>query len=124
MTATRGESSICVPNTLPRFCGQAFLERDDKGRALRCGQAYSDWMIDGWCGGEGAGRLIPLGMVPLWDPQLAAAEVRRNAARGCFAVTFSENPHPPGLPSVPANGRPWAPFLPACQETGTVLCMH
>ena len=87
-------------------------------------QAYNDWMIDEWCAGDGKGRLIPLGMVPLWDPQLAAAEVRRYAAKGCFAVTFSENPHPLGLPSVHDKGRHWDPFFQACQETGTVVCMH
>src|SRR3546814_17610430 len=109
MTANHVEASICFPNTLPRFCGQAFLERDDKELALLCVQAYNDWMIDEWCGGEGAGRLIPLGMVPLWDPQLAAAEVRRNAGRGRFAVKFSANPPPLGLPSVPHKGRPSDP---------------
>ena len=28
--------SICFPNVLPRFCGQAFLEREDKELALLC----------------------------------------------------------------------------------------
>ena len=124
MTANHVEASICFPNTLPRFCGQAFYEREDKELALLCVQAYNDWMIDEWCAGDGKGRLIPLGMVPLWDPHLAADEVRRNAARGCFGVTFSENPHPLGLPSVHDKGRHWDPFFQACEETGTVVCMH
>ena len=124
MTANHVEASICFPNTLPRFCGQTFYERKDKDLALLCVQAYNDWMIEEWCAGDGAGRLIPLGMIPLWDPQLAAAEVRRNADRGCFAVTFSENPHPLGLPSVHDKGRHWDPFFQACQDTGTVVCMH
>ena len=113
MTANHVEASICFPNTLPRFCGQTFYERKDKDLALLCVQAYNDWMIEDWCAGDGAGRLIPLGMIPLWDPQLAADEVRRNAARGCFAVTFSENPHPLGLPSVHDKGRHWDPFFQA-----------
>ena len=79
MDANHIEASICFPNTLPRFCGQTFLERDDKELALLCVQAYNDWMIDDWCGGDGKGRLIPLTMVPLWDVELAAAEVRRCA---------------------------------------------
>jgi predicted TIM-barrel fold metal-dependent hydrolase len=61
-------------------------------------------------------------MIPLWDAELAAAEVRRNAARGCFAVAFSENPHPLGLPSIHSGH--WDPLFSACQETGTVVCMH
>ncbi|MET0882898.1 MAG: amidohydrolase family protein, partial [Acidimicrobiales bacterium] len=68
------------------------------------------------------GRLIPLCLVPLWDVELAAAEVRRNAARGVRAVAFSEVPAYLGLPSVHSGY--WEPFFAACAETGTVLCMH
>jgi predicted TIM-barrel fold metal-dependent hydrolase len=109
---------------LPRFCGQTFLERSDKELALLCVQAYNDWMIDEWAAGSARGRLIPLGMVPLWDAGLAAAEVRRNAARGCFAVTFTENPEPLGLPTLYSPDHFWDPFLAACEETETTVCMH
>ena len=63
-------------------------------------------------------------LVPLWDPKLAAAEVRRNAARGVRAVCFSEQPSNFGLPSVHDAERRWDPFVAACEETGTVICMH
>src|SRR5690606_39046733 len=76
---------------------------------------------DEW-GGESDGRLIPLPIVPLWDPQLAAAEVRRNAARGVHAVAFSECPAWLGLPSIHSGH--WDPFFQACDETSTVLAMH
>ena len=46
MDANHVEASICFPNILPRFCGQAFLEREDKELALLCIQVYNDWMID------------------------------------------------------------------------------
>ena len=42
--------------------------------------------------GTAAGALIPLCLIPLWDPVKAAAEVRRNAERGVRAVCFSEIP--------------------------------
>jgi predicted TIM-barrel fold metal-dependent hydrolase len=118
------DASICFPNTLPRFCGQTFYERPDKDLALLCVQAYNDWMIDEWCAGAGKGKLIPLTMIPLWDAALAAVEVRRCAAKGSFAVTFTENPHPLGLPSVHDKDRFWDPFFAACEETETVVCMH
>jgi predicted TIM-barrel fold metal-dependent hydrolase len=124
MDANHVDASICFPNTLPRFCGQTFYERPDKELALLCVQAYNDWMIDEWCAGDGKGRLIPLTMVPLWDAHLAAAEVQRCAAKGSFAVTFTENPHPLGLPSVHDKNHFWDPFFAACQDTGSVLCMH
>ena len=76
-TRTTSRSPINYPNTFPRFAGQGFAERADKELALRCLQIYNDWMIDDWCGGDGKGRLIPLTLVPLWDP---AARGRRGAA--------------------------------------------
>jgi predicted TIM-barrel fold metal-dependent hydrolase len=63
-------------------------------------------------------------MVPLWDAELAASEIRRTAAKGSFAVTFPENPHPLGLPSIHDKNHFWDPFFTACAETGTVVCMH
>ena len=116
------EASLSFP-TFPRFCGQTFLEAKDHELALLCVRAYNDWMVEEWCAGSG-GRLIPLCLIPLWDPVEAAAEVRRNAARGVRAVCFSEIPPRLGLPSIHSKAREWDPFFAACQETGTVVCMH
>ncbi|HXB37794.1 MAG TPA: amidohydrolase family protein, partial [Acidimicrobiales bacterium] len=93
----------------------------DKDLALLCVRAYNDWMVEEWCAGAG-GRLIPLCLIPLWDAEMAAAEVRRNADRGVRAVAFSELPTYLGLPSI--YGGTWDPFFAACEETGTVVCMH
>ncbi len=129
MDANHVDASICFPNTLPRFCGQTFYEQTKRGSkdtelALLCVQAYNDWAIDDWGGGDGKGRLIPTTIVPLWDAELAAEEVRRCAAKGSFAVAFTENPQPLGLPSVHSKDHHWDPFFAACQETDTVVCMH
>jgi predicted TIM-barrel fold metal-dependent hydrolase len=122
MDANHVERSLCFP-TFPRFCGQTFLEAKDKELALACVLAYNDWMVDEWCG-ESGGRLIPLCLIPLWDPNAAAAEVRRNAERGVRAVAFTELPAYLGLPSMhDANGY-WNPFFAACDETGTAICIH
>ncbi len=122
MDANHVEASICFPNVLPRFCGQTFLEREDKVLALLCVQAYNDWMIDEWCAGAAKDRLIPLTMIPLWDVELAVAEVRRCAERGSHNITFSENPSPLGLPSVHSGH--WDPLFAVCEETDTVVNMH
>ncbi len=114
------ESSLCFP-TMPRFCGQTFAEAADKDLALACVHAYNDWMVEEWCG-DASGRLIPLCIVPLWDVDLAVAEIRRNAARGVTAVAFSEIPAKLGLPSLHSGY--WEPFFAACAETGTIVCMH
>jgi predicted TIM-barrel fold metal-dependent hydrolase len=115
-------ASMCFPS-FPRFCGQVFNEAEDRELALLCVQAYNDWMIEEWCG-NAPGRYIPLTLVPLWDPTLAAAEVRRNAERGSTAVAFSENPAMLRLPTIQDPGGHWDPLMAACEETETVLCMH
>ncbi len=122
MTSQHVEASLAFP-TFPRFCGQALSEQTTKDRefGLACVEAYNNFIVEEWCGDSG-GRHIPLPVVPLWDPVLAAAEVRRNAARGARAVTFSEIVGHLGFPSIHDGN--WDPFFAACEETGTVICMH
>ena len=116
-----GIKASVVFATFPRYCGQTFAEAKDKDLALDCVKAYNDWMIDEWCG-SAPDRFIPMALVPLWDPELAAAEVRRAAARGAKAISFSENPSPLGLPSFCTTH--WDPFLSAVEEVDIPLCMH
>jgi predicted TIM-barrel fold metal-dependent hydrolase len=63
-----------------------------------------------------------LGITYLADPQEAAAEVRRNAARGFRSLTLPERPHRIGLPSIFTDY--WDPVLAACEETDTVISLH
>jgi predicted TIM-barrel fold metal-dependent hydrolase len=121
MDRNHTEAALAFP-TFPRFCGQTFLERQDKDLALLCVRAYNDFMIDEWGAGDGYGRLIPLTLIPLWDPQLAAAEVRRCADKGSHAIAFSEAPYELGLPSIHSGH--WDPLWDACDETDTVVNMH
>jgi predicted TIM-barrel fold metal-dependent hydrolase len=121
MDSNHNEASLCFP-TVTRFCGQTFLERQDKELALICLQAWNDWILEDWCGGAGAGRLIPLSIVPLWDAELAASEVRRCAAKGTSSIAFTEAPHALGLPSMHSGY--WEPLWQACDETDTVVNMH
>lgn len=120
MEANHVEMSLSFP-TFPRFCGQTFKEAKDKELALACVEAYNNFMIEEWCGDSG-GALIPLGIIPLWDIDLAVAEVKRNVARGCYSVCFSEIIANLGLPSIHTGY--WEPFFEVCEDTGTVICMH
>jgi predicted TIM-barrel fold metal-dependent hydrolase len=97
------------------------MEGKDHELGLECVRAYNDWMIEDWCG-ESGGRLIPLCIIPMWEVELAVAEVTRNAARGARAVCFSEIPPHLGLPSIHTGY--WDPLFAVCEETRTVLCMH
>ena len=122
MSSNHVEASACFPNTLPRFCGQTFSERTDRELGLWALRTYNDWVVEDWCGGEGAGRLIPVTVAPLWDAGLAAGEVERCAAKGSFALSFSENPTLLRLPSVYTGY--WDPLFATCEATGTTLCIH
>ncbi len=112
--------SMCFPS-FPQFCGQLFSRTQDKDVALAMVRAYNDWHIDQWCGSY-PGRFIPLSIPPIWDPQLMADEVHRVAAKGCRAVTFSENPEKLGWPSY--HSEHWDPFWKAVSDEGTIVCLH
>ena len=107
--------------SLAGFTGQLFSTLDDRDIGLEMLQAYNDWHIEDWCGTY-PGRMIPLAIPPIWDPELMAAEVRRVAEKGCHAVTFSENPEKLGHPSFHTDH--WDPFWQACSETNTVVNLH
>ncbi len=104
--------SLCFPS-FPQFCGQLFARTEDKDVALAMVQAYNDWHIDEWCGTH-PGRFIPCSLPAIWDPEVLAAEVRRTAAKGAHAVTFSENPSKLGWPSFHSDH--WDPFWQACRD--------
>lgn len=115
-------ASLCFPSFLPGFVGQRLtLWPDDSDLAFAAMRAYNDWHLETWCGASPE-RFIPQQIAWLRDPDVAAAEIRRNADRGFKAVTFSEAPHKLGLPTIHSGY--WEPFFAACAETGTVLCLH
>ena len=115
-------ASLCFPS-FPRFCGQLFSLHHDKELGLACLKAYNDWTIEEWSGTV-PGRLIPLILVPLWDPALAAQEIERCAALGAGGVAFSENPYKLGLPSIHDADYHWDPMFAAAAAAEMPVCMH
>jgi predicted TIM-barrel fold metal-dependent hydrolase len=115
-------ASVSFPS-FPRFCGQIFLEAKDKDLAMLCVRAYNDWMVDEWCAAA-PGRLIPLMIIPLWDPAAAAIEMERGASKGVHAFAFSENPEPLGLPTIHDPAGYWDPVMHAANALQMVVCMH
>jgi len=115
------QASVCYPSLIAGFAGTMFARAHDHELGLACMRAWNDWHLAEWYGPH-PDRIIPLQLPWLIDVELAADEIRRNAARGFRAVSFVENPHDIGLPSLHTDH--WDPFLRACEETGTVLCLH
>jgi predicted TIM-barrel fold metal-dependent hydrolase len=120
MNANGVLASMCFP-TMAGFNARTFTEAGDKGISLMMLQAYNDWHIDEWCASY-PGRFIPLGIVPMWDVDLAVQEVHRIAKKGCRAISFLEAPHSQGYPSF-LSGH-WDPMLEAIVDENMVLCLH
>ena len=115
------EASLCFP-TFPRFCGQTFLEAKDRELAEACVRRLQ--------------RLHGRGVVRRQrrqaDPALHHPAVGRGEGRGRGAAQrrprrarrlLQRDPAPPrACPSIHSGY--WDPFFAACEETGTVVCMH
>ncbi len=120
MSAAGVLGSMCFPS-FPGFSGRLFAAAEDKDLALATVQAYNDWHIDEWCGPY-PDRFIPMALPVLWDPELAAAEVRRVAKKGCHSITFTENPATLGYPSF--HDKHWDPLWKALCDENVVLSIH
>ena len=114
-------ASVCFP-TLPRFGGLLFNSFKDKELADVCVRAWNDFVIDEWCTGGPPGMFVPMIICQMWDAELAAAEVRRCAAKGARALCFTENPVPDGLPGF--YGDDWDSIWDAVTEAEMPVCMH
>jgi len=114
-------SSVNFPSSIAGFCGSVFSASDDPELGYAVMRAWNDWIHEEWYEAYPE-RFVPLGLTWLADPELGAAEVRRNADRGFRAVTLPELPHWLKYPELHTGY--WDPVLRACEETGTVVCLH
>lgn len=107
--------------SIPSLDGLFFCAAPDKTHAVKHVQAYNDWHIDEWCGAY-PGRFIPCGVVPAWDIEATAAEIKRLADKGCHSITFNENPTKRGLPSIHADY--WEPMWKALADNDMTVNLH
>jgi predicted TIM-barrel fold metal-dependent hydrolase len=114
-------ASMSFPSQITGFCGRVFSEAEDRELGIAVTRAWNDWLYEEWWSPYPE-RIVPLGITYLPDPEVGAAEIRRNAARGFRSVTLPERPHRIGLPSIFSDY--WEPVIRACAETGTVVSLH
>ena len=115
-------ASLNFPSQISGFSGRFFYNAADRELGQACIRAWNDWIFEEWKTPY-PDRIIACGIAYLSDPQVAAAEIRRNAARGFTAVSLPERPHLVGLPPI-FDRTHWDPIIEACDETGTVICLH
>ena len=113
-------ASLCFPS-LVGFAGIRLQGLKDQEFGLAAMRAWNDWHIEDWVGAYPE-RFIPCQIPWLNDARVGAEEIRRNAQRGFRAVTFPELPGKLGF--APLVSAYWDPLFEACEETGTVVCVH
>ncbi|MEX0664102.1 MAG: amidohydrolase family protein [Acidimicrobiia bacterium] len=92
----------------------------DRDLALATGRAYNDWLAD-HCA-ESDGRLYGAAVVPQWDAELAAAEIRRaGSARQLVAAFLRPNPT---LDWKPLSDSAYDPIWAAACDTGVAVGLH
>jgi predicted TIM-barrel fold metal-dependent hydrolase len=115
-------ASLNFPSFLTGFGGARLQSTtNDRELALATTRAWNDWHVEDWAGAY-PDRIVPCQIAWLHDPDLAAADIVANRARGFRALSFPELPDQLGFP--PIRSAYWEPLLAACEETGTVVCLH
>jgi predicted TIM-barrel fold metal-dependent hydrolase len=112
---------LCFPN-FARFAGHRFfLDAKDLELGLACLQTYNDYLLEDWCA-TAPERLFGTVILPLFDVDLAVAELKRVLDKGAKAVAFSENPTVLGLPSIHTDH--WDPLFEVASEAQLPICTH
>jgi predicted TIM-barrel fold metal-dependent hydrolase len=114
-------AQVCFPSGAFGFGGRRFADSTNQELGLAAMRAYNGWHIEELAGTH-PGRIIPMQLVWLTDPEIGAAEIRANADKGFKAATMPDLPQHLGLPRI--QDPYWQPVLSALEETDTVLCLH
>lgn len=113
-------ASLCFPS-FPTISGALFTLRGDHEVSQAMIRAYNEWHLEDWCGAY-PDRFIPLGILPLWDGELAAQEVRWLASKGCRAITVPQ--HIGNYGGQPWQHPSWDPLWRACCDESTIVNIH
>jgi predicted TIM-barrel fold metal-dependent hydrolase len=119
--SANGEWASMNFSTFVQFPGTLFalFAHRDPEQATAMIRAYNDWHVDEWCAAY-PDRFIPLGLVPVHDPDACVAEIERLAGKGCHAISMMGEPYP--FPSYYTDH--WNGVFSACQDFDTKICLH
>jgi predicted TIM-barrel fold metal-dependent hydrolase len=98
--------------------GLGMPDGGDRSREVAGIEMFNSWLAD-WTSDE-PHRHVGIAQLPMWDLDLAIAEVRRVRAAGLTSVNF-----PAPRPALPGYDAPhWEPFWSVCEDLGVVLSSH
>jgi predicted TIM-barrel fold metal-dependent hydrolase len=116
-------AQICFPSGAFGWAGRVLQQSKDHELGLATLRAYNDWHLE-YLAGTHPGRVIPMQLVWLHDPKVAAQDIRKNAERGFKAATLPDLPPHLGV-GLPRISDPyWFPMFEALEETETAVCIH
>ncbi len=119
--SANGELASQNFSTFVQFPGTLFavFAHRDADQATAMIKAYNDWHVDEWCGSY-PDRFIPLGLVPMHDPDEIVKEIHRLKSKGCNAISMMGEPYP--FPSYFTDH--WDRVFSACEDVDMKVCMH
>jgi predicted TIM-barrel fold metal-dependent hydrolase len=97
-----------------------FQKEGSEEYRLACIRAYNDWLAEEWV--AYSPRYIAQCISPMWDVNLAAAEIERSVKMGHKGVVWHGAPEVLGFPHF--NEPYWDPVYQLCNDLGVPLCLH
>jgi uncharacterized protein len=113
-------AQVCFPNSIG-LGGQGISDvvKDPELRLL-CVQIYNDAMAE--VQADSGNRLLPMPVLPAWDPQESAREAERVAGMGLRGVNMTSDTQDLGAPDL-AN-RAWDPVWDVCADLQLPVHFH
>jgi len=122
--AAMDEDGVAAQVLFPQaagFGGGPFVSTEgDVDLRLACIRAYNDWLVEEWS--DVSPRFVAQCLAPMWDVDLAVAEVRRAHALGHRAVVWTAGPQAYGFPHF--NDPYWDALWGTLQELDMPCCLH
>ncbi|HEY3716116.1 MAG TPA: amidohydrolase family protein [Jatrophihabitantaceae bacterium] len=112
-------AQVLYPNGIGFASNHIFAIEDIELRTVVL-QLYNDFLIDVQT--ESNGRLLPQGMLPVWDIDLTVAEITRLSEKGMTGFTMSDKPEMIGLPELWEDY--WTPMWQLLNDRELVANFH
>jgi uncharacterized protein len=112
-------AQVIYPNGIGFASNHIFAIEDVDLRTVVL-QVYNDFLVD--IQRESGGRLLPQGMLPVWDMDLTVNEVKRLSAQGMTGFTMSDKPEMIGLPELWEDY--WTPLWQLLNDNELVANFH
>lgn len=112
-------TQIIYPNGIGFSSNHIFAIEDIELRTAVI-QIYNDFLID--LQTESKERLLPQGMLPIWDIDLTVQEIERMNAKGMRGFTLSDKPELLGLPELWEEH--WDPMWQLLNDNGLAANFH